>query len=334
MNLVTGASGILGSHVVLKLLQEGKPVIACKQSSSNTKKTEKLFEYYREKELFGKIVWKDIDITDVFSLEEAFEGIDHVYHCAGFVSFDNKDRKKIYSINEIGTFNIVTACMHKGVKALCHVSSVAAINNSDYKEPLHENVFWKRSGAESDYAISKYNGEREVWRGIEEGLNAVIVNPGVILSPGFWNQSSSKLFTTMHNGNSFYTDGYAGYVAAKDVASIMIELTEKKQFANRYIIVEGNYSYKHIFETIAKGLNVKPPTIKAGKILLQVGNIAETLISMLTGKNKVLSKALVNSSQNKQSYLNTKVKQTLSFKFTPIDTEILEICRFFKGDSA
>lgn len=186
-NLVTGATGILGSHVVLALLQKGRKVVASKQPNSDLSKIKTLFSYYGNEalRLYESITWVDLDVRDQLMIEDALEGIDTVYHCAGFVSFNRNERKKMMDINEQGTRNMVNACLHKNIDALCHVSSLATINNLDYTEALTEQVFWKTSGHESAYAISKYNAEREVWRGIEEGLRAVIVNPGVILSPGF-----------------------------------------------------------------------------------------------------------------------------------------------------
>ena len=326
MNLVTGATGIIGSHVVLKLLQNNKPVIACKQKSSNINKTKQLFGFYNQSHLFEKIVWKDIDICDIFSIEEALEGVTTVYHCAGLVSFNRKDRKKLFLLNETGTANVVNACIEKKIKALCHVSSISTINNSDYKEALHENIFWKTNGKESDYAISKYNGEREVWRGIEEGLNAVIVNPGIVLSPGFWNQSSSRLFKKCYQGNSFYTDGITGYVSAKDTAEAMIQLVEKNHFANRYILIEGNYSFETILNLISTGLSKRKPTIHAGKTLLQFGRILDFILSRFTGREQILTKSFIHSALHKKPYLNTKIKDTLSLKFSPIEAEIKEIC--------
>jgi nucleoside-diphosphate-sugar epimerase len=326
MNLVTGATGILGSHVLLWLMQQGKPVIAGKQKNSDTSKVKKLFSYYNSGHLFEKIIWKEVDVRDFFSVEEALEGVHNVYHCAGFVSFNSRDRDKLFAINEGGTFNVVNACLQKKVSALCHVSSIAAINNTDYTATLNENVFWKRNGRESAYALSKYSAEREVWRGIEEGLSAVIVNPGVILSPGFWDQSSSKLFKKCQEGNSFYTNGMAGYISARDTAAIMIELTEKRHFANRYILVEGNYSFRDVLDMISQGLGKSRPSIHAGKILLNAGRMFDYLRSKATGKEQVLTGAIIDSAFNKQLYSNQKIKDTLGWQFTPVAAEIKSIC--------
>jgi dihydroflavonol-4-reductase len=329
LNLVTGGTGIIGSHVVLRLLQEGKPVIAGMRNSSDLVKVKKLFDYYGCAHLYPKIIWKEIDICDRFSIESALDGVSTVYHCAGHVSFDKKDRGRLFKINEEGTSNLIAACVHKQVKAFCHVSSISAINNQDHKKPLHENVFWKKSGHESDYALSKYNAEREVWRAIEEGLPAVIVNPGVVLAPGFWNQSSSRLFDACSGGNLFYPEGSTGYIAARDTAALMIELTEKQHFANRYILIEDNYSFEEILNLVAEGMGKHGVKFKAGRWLLQTGRLLDYFASKVLRKERRLTKAVVNAALSKQIYLNSKIKQSIDFQFTPVKDEIKEICRYY-----
>lgn len=329
MNLVTGASGIVGSNVVWQLLLSNKPVVACKRNTSNLNEVKNLFKIYDANfdNWYSKITWIDLDITDVFAIEEALKQhkITTVYHCAGFVSFSNKKYKQLQNVNEFGTRNIVNACLQFPEIKLCHVSSVAAINNLDYKAELNETVFWKKSGKESYYAISKYNAEREVWRGIEEGLNAVIVNPGVILCAGFLNQSSTKIFSTCKKGNKFFTEGNAGYISAIDVAKCMIALVEKKISNERFILVEGNYSFKEIFSSIQYAFGKKPPTIKATKFILHLGRIAESLRSFFSNNEAIITKAIINSALNKQTYSNQKIKNALNFNFTPVNQVIREV---------
>lgn len=331
LNLVTGATGILGSHVVLALLKQNKEVIAAKQTNSDLGKVKKLFAYYTAdyEELFSRIRWVTLDVRNIFDIEEALEGVKHVYHCAGFVSFQKKDRKKLFEINEKGTRNMVDACLQKGIKSLCHVSSIATINNLDHNADLTEEIFWKTSGRESDYALSKYNGEREVWRGVEEGLNALIVNPGVILSPGFWDQSSSRLFKACYEGNRFYTNGLAAYVAAEDVAKAMLALVEMKKFGERYILVENNYTFHNILSTIQARFKKPEPTINASVQLLYVAAFFEKIGTLFTNKPARLNKAVIHSALNKQIFSNRKIKTALGMEFRPTHTVIEQICDLY-----
>jgi dihydroflavonol-4-reductase len=330
VNFVTGATGILGSHLMLKLIQRNEPVLALRQPTSEPEKVKKLFAFYssHSEKLFAKIQWIDGDIRDLFSIEESIRQSVRVYHCAGFVSFNKRHRKKLFDINEHGTANVVNACLDAG-KALCHVSSVATIHNLDYAGELNENVYWKRSGKESDYAISKYNGEREVWRGIEEGLDAVIVNPGVILSSGFWNQSSSRLFSESSKGNKFYSDGVAGYVAAEDVAEIMIQLMEKRLFGSRYIIIENNYTFKEVFTRIQNSFKKSAPIFKVGKELLYLAAFTEAVRCFISRKDPALTPSIISAALNKQRFSNAKIVDALGHKFLPVNEVIDRIAADF-----
>lgn len=334
MNLVTGATGIIGSHVVFNLLQSNEFVIAGKQKQSDVLKVKKLFSYYTKnyQELFDKIRWIDIDLLDIYSIEAALENVNCIYHCAGMVSFNKKDKAKLYQINEIGTTNIVNACLNKNIKSLCYVSSISTINNLDYKLPLNEDVFWKKSGKESDYSISKYNAEREVWRGIEEGLSAVIVNPGIVLSPGFWDQSSSVLFNTCFKGNKFYTNGSSAYIGAFDLSAIMLELVSAKKFGSRFIIIENNYSYHFILSEIQKQLNKTPPSIKISKWLMKLGRLASQIAAIFSKKNPIISSSMINSAFNVQIFSNQKILAFTKTQIMPINQVIKEICKIYLSE--
>ena len=333
-NIVIGATGIVGSHVVLQLLLENQKVIACKQISSNIQQVKKLFAAYTEnaEALFAKIEWRDIDLKDVFSIEDAIEGADVVYHCAGFVSFNSFERKQLMDVNVEGTKNIVNACLQKQIRALCYVSSLATMHNLDVKDSIDETVFWKTSGKESDYAFSKYKAELEVWRGIEEGLNTVIVNPGVILSPVFWNQSSARIFATCFKGNKFYPPGQTAYVSAKDVAVCMLLLVKNKNFGQRYILTEGNYTYKEIFSHIQQKFNKAPPFIRVNRAFLRLGWIADSLAAFVSDRPANITKAIIQSAFNKQVYSNRKVTEALQYQFEPALKSIDFICSCYESE--
>jgi dihydroflavonol-4-reductase len=336
LNLVTGATGIVGSHVLLTLLRANSPVIACKQKNSDVLKVKQLFSYYVPDyaELFEKIKWVDMDMRDLFSIEDALEGIETVYHCAGYVSFNRHHQKQLMDVNHIGTQLMVNACLRQKTKAFCYVSSIATINNLDYKDVLNEDVFWKTSGNESAYAISKYNAEREVWRGIEEGLNAVIVNPGMILSPGFWGQSSSMLFNRCYKGNRFYTLGTTGYVAAADVAEIMIQLVEGHKFGNRYILVAENYTFKDVIEKVNKNFNNPLPTIKANSFMLNVAWVFDSVASFILGNKSTLTRSIIHASASNQLYSSQKVKMALGYTFSDITKIMEDICLSYRKEKS
>lgn len=334
MNLITGATGLVGAHVALQLLKQQKPVVAIKRLNSDITKTKKLFSYYTPdyEKLFQQIKWIDADICDIYSLLDALEGIDTVYHCAGFISFNKKDIKQLYKINAEGTANIVNACLEKNIKTLCHVSSIATLQNPDITKNIDESVYWKSSPNASDYAISKYNGEREVWRGIEEGLNAVIVNPSIILGPGFWNQGSGKLISTCYKGTSFYTKGSSATVNATDVANCMIELVTKNLTGKRYIVSENNYSFKELVFTIQKEFHKKEPHIHANKALLTLAKWADSLHHLFTGKEQTITTNMIYSVLEENTYSNARITKALNYTFTPFTETVPFICATYLND--
>ena len=323
--LVLGACGIVGSHVALQLLKSGEAVKAAKRPGTGSQRLERLFAIYGEQALAAQIEWVEVELEDPYSIEAALEGCDTVYHCAGYVSFRSSEREKLFRINEGGTRNVVNACLYKGGVTLCYVSSVATIHNEDLRRKMTEQVFWKKSGHESYYAISKYNAEREVWRGIEEGLRAVIVNPGVILSAGFGNQSSSRMFETCRKGNLFYPPGTTAYIYAGDLAKIMLELTRRQLFGERYIVIEGNYSYQAIFSRVQQNFGRRAPRIKAGKWILRAGWLVERILSIF-GREPALTRSLIRSAVNNQQFDGSKVLETLGIRLTPVMEAIDTIC--------
>lgn len=334
MNLITGATGLIGAHVALELLQQNKRVVAIKRPGSDISKTQKLFSYYvqNSSDLFNRIKWIDADVNDIYTLLDAMEGIDNVYHCAGYVSFNNKDKKQMHDVNAIGTANVVNACIEKKIKALCHVSSIATLQNPDITKNINESVYWKSSPHASDYAVSKYNGEREVWRGIEEGLQAVIVNPGVVLGPGFWQQSSGKLISACYKGSPFYTNGSSATVSAKDVAACMIQLMDQQQFNKRFVVIENNYSFKEILSILHKAFGKKAPGIEAGKVLLTLGKWFDAIRSKITGNEQIITNATMIAALEKNTFSNARIRETLNFQFVPLSQTVDFVCQAYLKD--
>lgn len=334
MILVTGGSGLLGSHLLLALSKKDEKIRALKRNGSNIKLVEQLFNYYEPangKKLYSKIEWIEGDVNDIISLEDAFENIDYVYHCAAVVSFDSKDYQRIDKINREGTANVVNCCLDAGIKKLCHVSSTAAIGRTKESEIITEKNNWKNTPENSWYAISKYNAEREVWRGIEEGLNAVIVNPCIILGPSDWNSSSSSLFQTASKGLKYYTEGGNAFVDVRDVVSCMMLLMEKNISAERFLVTSENLKFKTVFELISKAFEKPVPYKKVSPRLSSFAWRFEKFRTTLFGGKARITKETARAAHKTYQYDNSKIKKELRIEFISVEDSIKDAAKYFKS---
>jgi nucleoside-diphosphate-sugar epimerase len=333
MSVVTGANGFLGAYVVVALLKKGLSVKALKRSSSDLSEFNYIasLELKDTPELINELEWVDADVLDVLSLDEAFQNEDFVFHCAADVSFKG-NLKSLLKTNAEGTANVVNACLKANVKKLVHVSSTAAIGRTDSNALITEKSMWREDDNNTAYAVSKHLAELEVWRGVEEGLNAVIVNPGIIIGSGDWSKGSCKLFLNIKNGFRFYTRGVNGFVWVKDVAKTMMELCFSDINAKRFLVVSENISYKQLFEGIAKNLNVKAPSIEIKLSYIPWLKWPLKVYSWYNRKTN-LSAETLKTSVKQHRYSNDAIIKT-GFVFTPLEEVIEHTCRDLKRFSS
>jgi len=336
MILITGATGLTGSHLALYLLENGAPAIrAIFRNTQRIEKTKALFSLYDKIHLYDRINWVHADITDVTSLEVAFRGIDRVYHCAALVSFDPKDHERMRKNNIEGTANIVNFCLHYGVKKLCHVSSIAALGDLKENETtITEESEWNPEKPHTDYAISKFGAEMEIWRGQQEGLQTIIVNPGVILGPtpkvNGKSQGSGEIFTSIQNELPFYTTGSTGLIAVTDVATIMRKLMKSAISGERFTLIENNYNFREIANMIADALIVRRPWKHANRWMTAISWKIDWLLGTIIGKRRVLYKDMIHSLHATDLYSNEKLDAVLKHTLTPIETYIAEVAELRK----
>lgn len=324
MILVTGATGLVGSHLLISLLQENQSVKALYRNSKHIEKVKNVFAYKNQLNLFDKINWVEGDITDIPSLNVAFENISSVYHCAALISFDPRDEEKLRKVNIEGTANVVNCCIDFGVKKLCHVSSIAALGDTKEGETIiTEETDWNPEKLHGDYAISKYGAEMEVWRGFQEGLEVVIVNPGVIFGYGFPEQGSSVIFKSLKKGLSFYTKGKTGIIAVEDVVNCMVQLMKKNVTGQQYTLVAENPTLETILFTIADGLKVKRPSIYANRTLTRMAWRLDWFLSKITRKKRSFTRATAKASHSTDIYDNTKIINELNYSFISMEPYLL-----------
>jgi dihydroflavonol-4-reductase len=314
--LVTGATGFVGAYLLRHLLSKGYTNLrGLRQQNSPMALVEPFAT---------QVEWVVGDLLDIFSLEDAFNDIQQVYHCAAMVSFAPSDRRKMMMINEQGTANVVNTALEKGIQKLVHVSSIAAIGRSKEGEIINETNKWERSSFNTNYAISKFKAEQEVWRGVAEGLTAAIVNPSIILGSSRWGTGTAKIFELIANGYAFYPAGTTGLVDIRDVVRFMVLLMESNIQGERYILNGEHLSYKDLLTQIAQAFNKKPPYIKVNPFLRGLAWRLAWLQAKISGQKPVLTKETANNSSRVFYYDHTKSVEHFDFNYTPIAQTIRE----------
>jgi dihydroflavonol-4-reductase len=335
MILVTGGTGLVGTHLLYDLCRSGKSVRALKRSSSNIENVRKVFSYYSTDpdELLSRIEWKDADLLDIYSVLEVMENVSEVYHCAAVVSFEKQKQAEMLKTNIEGTANLVNAALEKGIRKFCHVSSIASLGRAENGGLTTEETFWKSSPENSVYSISKYGAEREVWRAAEEGLNIIIVNPSLIIGPGNWEQSSSNMFSKGYKGLKYYSSGINGFVDVRDVSSLMIRLMESSVTNQRFLLNAENASFRTFFDLIHQGFNKKLPFIKAGKFLSGMAWRGELLRSFISGSAPLITRETARSAHRVSRFSNEKIRNTFpDHSFISLERSVKDTCELFLKD--
>jgi dihydroflavonol-4-reductase len=320
MIAVTGANGLLGSFIVRKLIEQQKSFVAIKRADSDTSLL---------KDVASAIEWRDADILDAAAIDEVLQGVTHVVHAAAMVSFNPALEKKILNINVEGTRNIVNACLANNITRLVHISSVAALGRQKGQLLIDEQNKWTDSSVNSTYAESKYLAELEVFRGQEEGLSTVIINPSVILAPANWTKSSAQLFKYVWDQKPFYINGNLNYIDVRDVSDIVVQMLDQLIEGERFILNANSIPFIEFFTLVAKKLDRKPPFIMLNNTLLKTVAYAETLRSLVTRSEPLITQETARLAGTQFSYNNKKIKNTLKFEFKSIDTTLSWCCGYY-----
>lgn len=316
MILVTGSAGLLGNEVVHQLLQQGKAV--------------KIMYNQTVPALAGQpdITAVQCNLLDVVGLETLMEGVEQVYHCAAVVSFNPRQKHELFKINVEGTANIVNAAINAGVQKMVHVSSVAAMGRLRQGQTVTEAMHWTEETSNSQYGKSKYLGEMEVWRGVGEGLQAVVVNPSIILGAGDWESSSSKIFKSVYDEFPWYTEGVTGFVDVKDVAAAMLQLMDSPISGEQFILSAENKTYREIFNLIAQAFHKKLPHKKVTPLIAAIVWRLEALKSRFSGKEPLVTKETAATALTKVYFDNSKLKQSLpGWQYTALEDTIARVCK-------
>lgn len=317
--LVTGGTGLLGAYLIRNLLQKGETVVALRRSQPPEMLTE---------EERSRVEWVEGSILDIALLDEVMPRVGRVYHCAGMVSFNPSHVQRMWKTNVEGTANMVNAAVRHGILKMVHVSSVSALGRKRNHQTVNEDAKWDDESNLSAYGLTKHLAEMEVWRGVAEGLNAVVVNPSIILGCGDWSKGSSAMFRNAYEEFKWYTDGTTGLVDARDVAEVMARIMESDIHSQRFIVSAENWPYRKVFATMAEAFGKKPPSLRASPWMGAVVWRWEKLKGLLSGREPLLTRETAETAQMHVSFDNSRILAALpGFRFRPLEQTINEHCR-------
>lgn len=328
MVLVTGATGLVGSHLLWELLKVEHRVVALIRYTSSLRALRAVFGSYTDTpdSYLSRVEFRVAAINDSMALDTALTGITEVFHCAAVVSLGGKD-EAIRDVNVEGTRLLTELCLKHGVTAFHYVSSIAACGQYADGRPVDEQAPWAGMEQKSLYAQTKYLAEQEVWKAMKQGLKVSVVNPGVILGFSGVNSGSSMLFHQVRKGLPFYIDGGSGYVGVRDVVAALLLLRKQGIVGERFIVVAENVTNRELLSMIALGFNKRPPRIKIGIPLLVVAASILEVAGKLFRFTPPLNTTSARSSANITLYSPAALQQRTGLKFSPVSEVVKEVCK-------
>ena len=329
MNFVTGATGLIGSHLVLRLAEEGMPVSALFRNENGKSEVFNLFQFYGKENLFSQVQWVKGDVEDADDMFDLTEGMHSVFHCAAIVSYHRKEATRMLEVNINGTKNVVNACIENEVKHLIHVSSISALGDSK-GEVIDEETPRDFNDYHSNYSKGKYLSEQEVWRGIQEGLNATIVNPGVIFGPNNCTRSSGTMIARIEKGLPALPAGGSGIVSVLDVVEVMIRAAKQAPTNERYILCAENIRMSELFTKIADALHVKIGKTIAKKWQIKLVFYMEALVEIFTGKRATITREIIRNYDEVKQFDGSKATRAFGFEYRNTFSSIEDTIRYYK----
>jgi nucleoside-diphosphate-sugar epimerase len=329
MNFVTGATGLIGSHLILRLSEENMPVTALFRNENGKEDVLNLFRFYGKENLFQQVQWVRGDVEDADDMYELTEGMHTVFHCAAIVSYHKKEASRMLEVNINGTKNIVNACIENDVKHFIHVSSISALGDSK-GEIIDEETPRNFNDYHSNYSKGKYLSEQEVWRGIQEGLNATIVNPGVVFGPNNCTRSSGTMIARIEKGLPALPAGGSGIVSVLDVVEVMIRAAKQEPTNERYILCAENVLMSELFTKIADALKVKIGKTIAKRWQIVLVFYMEALVELFTGKRATITREIIRNYDEVKRFDGSKATRTFGFEYRDTFSSIKDTVRFYK----
>ena len=323
MLLISGATGFVGRHLVVAFLQSQQSIIALYRTEEKKKETQLFLERNSLTSFqLSLLQWRQANLNDWESLDVAFKGATKVFHCAALVSLYPGSEDQMMAVNVVGTQQMLHLAQKNNIRWFGYISSIAALGQSSAGNVIDSKSLWNKEELHTAYAYTKQLAELEVWKAMQEGLQAAILNPGVVLGLGHPNSPLEQLLLQAKRKKIPVSPGSTGFVSILDVTQAALKIFEKAAHKKRFILVSENWTYLECFEQLTKRLPNRSQIKKISESQLRWIYQIERILGLL-GRKRKLSLPLINSLCSRSVYDGQDIVKTYkNFQYVSLESEL------------
>lgn len=316
--VVTGATGHVGANLVRALISQGRSVLALVRED--------------DRALRGlDIECIKGDIAQLELLCQAFKDAKVVYNLATYISLKMGESRQCQMVNVSGVENVVTACLRSGVKRLVHFSSIHAFAQKPLDKPVNESRSLVDSSYCPPYDRSKADGEKEVLKGVQQGLDAIIISPTGIIGPYDYKPShfGEVLLSLAKRKMPVLIDGGFDWVDVRDVVDGAIAAEKLAPGGQKYILSGHWASIRDLAVMVDEITGVPAPRLVCPPWLADIGAPVAEFLARSAGKRPLYGRVSLMALKGNRRISYEKAARELGYLPRPLRETLADTLKWF-----
>ena len=324
MDIVTGATGLLGNALVRELVSRGRNVKAFVRKTSDTV----CFNGCEVEKLYG-------DVLDLDSLVRAFKGAENIYHLASVISIMPGPNKSLREVNLTGAKNVIKACFQSGIKRLIYTSSIHAFKEVENVSTIDESLPFDPFNPMGEYNRTKAMASLAVKEAVRKGLDAVIVCPTAVIGPYDFKISNlgSLVIEYCSKRQKIIIDGAYDFVDVRDVAVGHILAAEKGKTGETYILSGQRLTIPELMSVLEDLTGIPAPKHKLPLWLAYAVAFVTPVYYKLSGNKPIFTTYSVKTVKSNSFISHKKASEELGYSTRPIRETIEDNIKWFKENN-